>query len=357
MDPTGNLYIADSFNNRIRMVDTAGIITTIAGNGEPGNTMDNHNNGDGGPATQATVHEPVGLAVDNAGNIYAAISAWGKLKKVSWPGAFQAQGFAGDTVFSDDNALGYILDSTGTHRTTYDLATGKTLVTFGYDQANKLVSITDRFSNQTVIQRDGNGIPLSLTSPDGQVTRLTVDGNNHLTAVAYPDHAVYTFAYTPDGLLTEKTDPRGNRFGHRYDASGLITQVFDPEGGNWGFSRTVDIAGNASIAIQTAEGSATTYQERTDFGGNYTSIKTDPSGAVSSFFRSSDGLTEMEQNSCGVSRISEIRSRLRPTNTNILRNIRKAPRPVLRRLPQQTQTYQDTNEDAVPDRITGHPGH
>ena len=279
LDPTGNLYIADSLNNRIRKVDTAGIIATIAGNGEQGNNMDSQNKGDGGPATQATVHEPAGLAVDSAGNIYVAISGFGKLKKIYWPGAFQSQGFAGDTVFTDDNAQGYILDSTGTHRTTYDLATGKTLITFGYDQANKLISITDRFSNQTVIQRDGSGVPLSITSPDGQATRLTVDGNNHLTAVAYPDNAVNTFTYTPDGLLTGKTDPRGNRFGHQYDTGGLITQVFDPEGGNWGFSRTVDTAGNAFITLQTAEGNATTYQDRTDFSGNYSSIKTDPSAA------------------------------------------------------------------------------
>ena len=265
LDPTGNLYIADVSNNRIRKVDKAGIITTIAGNGEQENTFDSQNKGDGGPATQAPVHEPLGLAVDSAGNIYAGISFWGKIKKISWPGAFQSQGLAGDTVFTDDNAQGYILDSTGTHRTTYDLVTGKTLITFGYDQANKLLSITDRFGNQTTIQRDDSGVPLSIRSPDGIVTRLTVDGNNHLTAVTYPDNGANTFTYTSDGLLTGKTDPRGNRFGQQYDAGGLITRVYDPEGGNWGFSRKVDSAGNVFTAIQTAEGNATTYQDQTDF--------------------------------------------------------------------------------------------
>ncbi len=346
LDRTGNLYVADAYNYRIRMVDTGGIITTIAGNGEREN-----NNGDGGPATQATVHDPAGLTVDSAGNIYVTISGYGKIKKISWPGAFQSQGFAGDTVFTDDNAQGYILDSTGTHRTTYDLVTGKTLIAFGYDQDNRLISITDRFNNQTVIQRAGSGVPLSITSPDGQMTRLTVDGRNHLTAIAYPDNAVYTFAYTPEGLLTEKVDSRGNRYGHRYDASGLITQVFDPEGGNWGFSRTMDNAGTVSIAIQTAEGNAATYEDRTDFGGNYTSRKTDPSGSVSSFFRSYDGLSETEQSSCGpgLTMKYDIDSIFR---YRYLKEFSQRSPAGLTRVATDAKIYEDTNRDTLPDRIT-----
>ena len=63
-DAAGNLYIADKSNNRIRKVATSGIITTIAGTGANGNT------GDGGPATTATLANPYGLAVDGAGNVY-----------------------------------------------------------------------------------------------------------------------------------------------------------------------------------------------------------------------------------------------------------------------------------------------
>ncbi|GEO11089.1 NHL domain-containing protein [Segetibacter aerophilus] len=68
VDNLGNLLIADGQNAVIRKVNTAGIIITIAGNGTYGFT------GDGGPATAAqfTVNSPNDLAVDNAGNIYAA---------------------------------------------------------------------------------------------------------------------------------------------------------------------------------------------------------------------------------------------------------------------------------------------
>ena len=66
VDKAGNLYIADSGNHRIRRVDTSGIITTIAGTGEPGY------GGDGGPAAEAQLASPVALAVDGGGNLYVA---------------------------------------------------------------------------------------------------------------------------------------------------------------------------------------------------------------------------------------------------------------------------------------------
>jgi sugar lactone lactonase YvrE len=69
VDPAGNLFIADSGNERLRRVDAAtGIIMTVAGNGTHGYS------GDGGPATSATFDGPYGVAVDAAGNLF--ISDW-----------------------------------------------------------------------------------------------------------------------------------------------------------------------------------------------------------------------------------------------------------------------------------------
>src|SRR5205085_5639198 len=66
-DRAGNLYFSDTFNHRIRRVDArSGVITTVAGNGEPGYS------GDGGPAMRASLNEPYGIAIDRAGNIFVA---------------------------------------------------------------------------------------------------------------------------------------------------------------------------------------------------------------------------------------------------------------------------------------------
>lgn len=76
VDSAGNLYIADTNNNRIRKVSNGGI-TTVAGNGTPGF------NGDNGPATIAELYGPRGVAVDAAGNIYIADTSNQRIRKVS----------------------------------------------------------------------------------------------------------------------------------------------------------------------------------------------------------------------------------------------------------------------------------
>lgn len=75
VDGTGNLYIVDG--NRVRKVDVrTGIITTVAGTGEQGYS------GDGGPATQARLNHPVSLALDTAGNLYIADYGNRRVRKV-----------------------------------------------------------------------------------------------------------------------------------------------------------------------------------------------------------------------------------------------------------------------------------
>ena len=66
VDGAGNLYIADASNHRIRKVDTSGTITTIAGTG------DFDYAGDGGPALEAWLYLPSDVAVDGSGSVYVA---------------------------------------------------------------------------------------------------------------------------------------------------------------------------------------------------------------------------------------------------------------------------------------------
>jgi sugar lactone lactonase YvrE len=76
-DGAGNRYIADVANNRIRKINTSGIITTIAGNGIAGYA------GEGGPATAAELNEPDGVAVDASGNVYIADQMNHRIRKVN----------------------------------------------------------------------------------------------------------------------------------------------------------------------------------------------------------------------------------------------------------------------------------
>ncbi|HEX3877472.1 MAG TPA: hypothetical protein VHW24_10830, partial [Bryobacteraceae bacterium] len=75
-DPAGNLYIVDTDNDVVREV-SKGVITTIAGNGTSGSS------GDGGAATSATVNTPQGIAIDSSGNIYISDTANARVRKIS----------------------------------------------------------------------------------------------------------------------------------------------------------------------------------------------------------------------------------------------------------------------------------
>ncbi len=92
LDNSGNLYIADTFNQRIRKVDTSGAISTVAGNGTSGFS------GDGGAATDANLSGPVGIYVDGSGDLYIADNANGRIRKVDPSGIIST--VAGSGAFS-----------------------------------------------------------------------------------------------------------------------------------------------------------------------------------------------------------------------------------------------------------------
>jgi sugar lactone lactonase YvrE len=84
-DAAGNLYIADAANQRIRKINTSGVISTIAGGGS--------NGGDGGQATDAALANPIGIAFDAVGNLYIGESGRNRVRKVNTLGIIST--FAG----------------------------------------------------------------------------------------------------------------------------------------------------------------------------------------------------------------------------------------------------------------------
>jgi trimeric autotransporter adhesin len=114
LDTAGNLYIADAGNSRIRKVAN-GVISTVAGGGSGGL-------GDNGPATNAQMSNPYGIAVDGAGNLYIADSGNNRIREVS-NGVITTVAGNGTAGFSGDNGpataaqldapLGVAVDATG----------------------------------------------------------------------------------------------------------------------------------------------------------------------------------------------------------------------------------------------------
>src|SRR6185295_4686336 len=76
-DTAGNIYITDTSNHRIRKVDHAtGVITTVAGSGDLGFS------GDGGPAIAASFIFPGGIAVDGSGNLFISDTGNSRIRRI-----------------------------------------------------------------------------------------------------------------------------------------------------------------------------------------------------------------------------------------------------------------------------------
>jgi len=94
--PDGSIYVADAFNHRVRKISRSGVITTFAGNGMDGFS------GDGAAATAARLNVPADVAVDREGNVYIADSYNHRIRRVARDGTISTvagtgvQGFAGD---------------------------------------------------------------------------------------------------------------------------------------------------------------------------------------------------------------------------------------------------------------------
>lgn len=146
LDTNGCLYIADYYNNRVRRVDQSGTITTVAGNGSF------NFSGDGGPATNATLRYPDGVLVDSANNLYIADHNNMRVRRVDAMGVITTVVGNGNSAFSGDGGA-------ATNAGLY-YPCGMTMDSFGYlfvaDQGHYRIRQIDPFGTITTVAGNGN---------------------------------------------------------------------------------------------------------------------------------------------------------------------------------------------------------
>ncbi|MGH9022667.1 MAG: hypothetical protein ACRDV9_06155, partial [Acidimicrobiia bacterium] len=96
-DAAGNIYVADTENHKIRKIAASGVITTLAGTGTAGFS------GDGGPAISARLNNPHGVAVDGAGNVYVADAPNHRIRRIDTAGLITTIAGTGTAGYSGDN--------------------------------------------------------------------------------------------------------------------------------------------------------------------------------------------------------------------------------------------------------------
>lgn len=142
------LYIADSFNNRVRkVVLSTGVITTYAGNGNEGYS------GDGGQATNAELDIPTSLALDSAGNLYIADSNNNVIRKVTKASGIIST-FAGDGTAGYTGDGGLAVDATMNHPVGISFDGGGNL--YIADEFNEVIRRID-VTSKNILTAVGNG--------------------------------------------------------------------------------------------------------------------------------------------------------------------------------------------------------
>ncbi len=297
VDRAGNLYIADYYNNRVREVLAVGgsvgpssTIITVAGGGSPPSGV-----GDGGPAAQASLSSPAGVALDAAGNLYVADRYHYRVREVLATGGgvgptspittvagTGTQGYNGDGIPAISASLmaptGVAVDAAGNlyiadynnGRVRGVLATGgsigaTSLITtvagtgnIGYNGDN-IPAATAQLNNPFGLATDGAG-NLYIVDTYGQRVREVggVGPRTFATTVVTP---IVTTSYNGDGEPTRQTDANGNTTTSLYDPLGRMVTQTNPVSGT-------------SIMTYTA----TELTQQRDAQGNVTSYGYDPAG-------------------------------------------------------------------------------
>ena len=184
LDSSGNLYIADQANFRIRKVDTSGNISTIAGTGTSGNT------GDGAAATSANIGSAGGIAVDKSGNIYFTDPANNVVRKISSAGTI--------TRFAGNTTLGYTGDVTQ-----YTPSTATVVVATNAEISGPTGIAVDSKGNVYFSDTGNNAIRM-VSVTDSSIRTVAGDG----TGAYYGDGAnsIYSEVNHPTGIFIDAQD-------------------------------------------------------------------------------------------------------------------------------------------------------
>ncbi|HUA36851.1 MAG TPA: hypothetical protein VMA35_00470 [Candidatus Sulfopaludibacter sp.] len=193
-DTSGNLFIADTENSRVREVNTNGIITTVAGNGVWAYTGDE---GDGGPATNASFYLPTSVALDDSGNLFIVDGDRNRIRMVNTNGII--------TTVAGTGYAGYFGDGGPATNALLYTPTGVVVDTSG----NLFISDGNNCCIRKVTNTQGPSLALNNVSPAnaGNYQAVVTDSSGSVTSsiaslVVTASPLIYQAAQNIDGSVT-----------------------------------------------------------------------------------------------------------------------------------------------------------
>jgi sugar lactone lactonase YvrE len=275
VDSSGNLYIADSFNQRIRKVTTDGNITTVAGNGTccfSGNNV---------PATQAQLHQPESIALDGSGNLYIADLGNNLVRKVSTSGTITTVAGTGSIGFGGDNGPATSAQLEIAWAVAVD-SVGNFYISDG-NRVRKVAggTITTVAGAQTA-GFSGDGGPGNKAQFDGPFG-VAVDGSGNLYVADTGNNRIRKIAASSTNVTTLAGNGTRNFAGDNGPA--LNAQMYNPQGVALDFSGNVYISDFARIRKVSTNGVITTSA-----GNGITGLIGDGGPAASAEFNQPEGI-------------------------------------------------------------------
>jgi uncharacterized protein (TIGR03437 family) len=238
----GSVYFADSANNRVRRVAPSGVISTIAGNGTAGFSGDNGS----GPAAQLST--PEGVAVDALGNVYIADSGNNRVRKVTPAGAISTFAGTGTAGSSGDGGPAASAALSTPFGLTLDAAGNLYITEFSGDRVRKIAAVNGAISGSSTISTvAGNGVG-GYSGDGSQAVNAELNGPKAVAVDAAGDIYIADAANNAVRLVTTATGKISTAVGTGAAGFtgdlGLATaaQVTDPTG------LALDSAGNLYIA-------------------------------------------------------------------------------------------------------------
>lgn len=280
VSPSGDVYFTEG-DSVIRKISSDGIITQFAGN------RSNDYTGDGGPATQASIASAPALSFGPDGALYMADNHVIRRVGPPLPG-YDASSL---NIPSEDGSELFVFDASGKHLRTVNTLTGATVLSFAYDSAGRLISVTDGDNNVTTIERDSFGNPTGIVSPYNQRTQLNVNGNGYVSSIVNPANETERFTYSSTGLLLSKKDSGNHLTTFVYDESGRLISDKDALNNLQVLTKT-GTDQDYTVQHQSPLGRKSEYEVQMATDGSLRRIVTATDGTTSQFTKGANGINQ-----------------------------------------------------------------